>query len=370
QALGPSFDVDAVLHHYDDAVDHGFTSFGFCFDDTDHDPFEVEFGLLETIVDRLTERLGVEPEFFFCPRFYWFPGQLDYSWLAAAMGSDALGGMLGTRGMRTAEEAAERQVDYLRRLGAVLPTRTNLYLANWWSGTTGDWAAELAAGWTDLIGRPPVFWDNQQQNDYRAAAVYPLALHQRPPELARRLAGYCLNSSRPLSAFAHSSVTSGAWAWNPDGYDGGGAAGAAVIRFYGDAAPAVIELLTRLERLMAGLLAPRAGPEHHYRGLAKADPSQVSAALAQMADLVGEAEQRLSPRAHPLATDALHEYRRELDRLRLDLDVGAGDQHAVAAVAALLAERLPSAPEGQATSWRLHFLDGPMRQVRRAAGGA
>lgn len=370
QALGPSFDVDAVLRHYDEAVEHGFTSFGFCFDDTDHDPFDTEFGLLETIVARLTQRLGAEPEFFFCPRFYWFPGQLDYSWLAAAMGPDAMAGMLGDSAVRTAEEAAQRQTEYLRRLGSILPARTHLYLANWWSGTSGEWAHDLEAGWTGLVGRPPVFWDNQQQNDYRAAAVYPLALHQRPAEMARHLAGYCLNSSRPLSAFAHSSVTAGAWAWNPDGYRAAEAGGAAVGRLYGAAAPAMLDFLGRLEHLMGALLAPRTGAEHHYRGLAKADLSAVADELDGLAAAIGEAERTLSARAHPLARHALFGYRREIDRLRLDLDVVAGDDHAVAAVEALLVARLPRAPEGQASSWRLHFVDGPMRQVRRASARA
>ena len=364
QALGPAFDVDAVLRHYDDAVDHGFTSFGFCFDDTDFDPFETEFGLLERIVGRLTERLGFEPEFFFCPRFYWFPGQMDYSWLAALAGPGAMGGMLAQAEPRTADEAAERQRDYLRQLGQRLPPRTVLYLANWWSGTPDDWAASLEEGWTSLTGRAPVFWDNQQQNDFRAAAVYPVPMHQRPASFAHALAGYCLNTGRPLSAFGPTSVTAGAWAWNPDGYDASILHGEAIARLYGDAAPAVSDAMRMLEDVMNLLLQPRIGPEQHYGRLEHADRHEVEQRLDDMGKSLSEARRLLSPRAHPLCRHALAAFEEEVHRLHLDLDVAEGDVGAAEAVATILHGRLPRTPIGQSVSWRLHFGAGPMRQLR------
>jgi hypothetical protein len=394
QALGPGFSlrdeaaVKTLLHHYDDAVDHGFRSFGFLFDDTDHDPFEDELELLQRIVERLTTRLGgAEPEFFFCPRFYWFPGQMDYSWMGAALEDEtgpSMAPMLGGGTVRTVEEAAARQERYQQQLAAALPDRTEVYLANWWTGTPADWASQLEDGWTSRVGRAPVFWDNQQQNDFRAAVVLPMPLHQRPADFARGLRGYCLNSGVPLSAYAPASVTAGAWAWNPDGYDPAETFGAAVARFFGPAAPAVVAALTRWGGLLDELLAPRTGMEQHYRGLLLAVRAgrrhELGAALdAVDADLV-DAEEALPAAAHPLAADALRELRAEVGRLRLDLALAtcadrAEGERLVAAIAAVLASRLPPEPalaaviEGTADpavpvpgiSWALHFLFGPLR---------
>ena len=144
-----------------------------------------------------------------------------------------------------------------------------MYLANWWSGTPDTWAAELQEGWTDRIGRAPVFWDNQQQNDFRCAVVLPMPLHQRPAGFGHALDGYTLNSGVPMPAYAGTSVTAGAWAWNPDGYDAGAALGVAwaIARFFGPAGPAVTDALRALGELLGGLMAPRQGMEQHYRGL-------------------------------------------------------------------------------------------------------
>lgn len=393
QALGPGFSlrdddaVEALLRHYDDAVDHGFRSFGFLFDDTDHDPFEDELALLQRIVARLTTRLDAEPEFFFCPRFYWFPGQMDYSWMGAALADDtgpSMAPMLGGSTVRTVEEAAVRQEAYQEQLAAALPDRTEVYLANWWTGTPADWATQLEDGWTSRVGRAPVFWDNQQQNDFRAAVVLPMPLHQRPADFASGLRGYCLNSGVPLSAYAPASVTAGAWAWNPDGYDPADTFGAAVQRFFGPAAPAVAAAVTRWGALLDELLAPRTGMEQHYRGLLLAVRAgrrdELEAVLdAVDADLV-EAERTLPATAHPLASDALRELRAEVGRLRLDTALAACTDRAegerlAAAIAEVLASRLPPEPalaavvDGSADpavpvpgiSWALHFLFGPMR---------
>jgi hypothetical protein len=401
QALGPSFSirdaeaVEVLLRHYDDAVDRGFRSFGFLFDDTDHDPFDDELTLLRRIVDRLTLRLHQAPEFFFCPRFYWFPGQMDYSWTGGAVdemspagapddGGPSMTPMLGASAPRSVEEAVARQEEYHQRLAAALGDHTEVYLANWWSGTPPDWAEQLEAGWTARVGRAPVFWDNQQQNDFRAAVVLPMPLHQRPASFGSGLRGYCLNSGVPLSAYAPASVTAGAWAWNPDGYDAADAFGAAVGRFFGAAAPAVVAALTRWGELLGGLLEPRTGMEQHYRGLLLAvragrGPAIEAELDAVAADLVAGLE-ALPPTAHPLAADALAELAREVDRVRLDLALSACTDRAegerlVADIAAVLASRLPPEPalaavvDGSADpaipvpgiSWALHFLFGPLR---------
>ncbi|MEY2478901.1 MAG: beta-N-acetylglucosaminidase [Actinomycetota bacterium] len=394
QALGPRFSpqdpeaVEALLRHYDDAVDRGFRSFGFLFDDTDHDPFDDELGLLQRIVARLTSRLHQEPEFFFCPRFYWFPGQMDYSWMPGGGSDDddgpSMAPMLGGSGPRSVEEAVARQEEYQERLAAALPDHTEVYLANWWSGTPADWATQLDEGWTARVGRAPVFWDNQQQNDFRAALVLPMPLHQRPADFARGLRGYCLNSGVPLSAYAPGSVTAGAWAWNPEGYDPGEAFGAAVSRLFGAAAPAVVAMLRRWSESMGELMGARTGMEQHYRGLLLAvragRRAEIEAELAAVEAGIADAIDGLPVSAHPLAHDALAELAREVERVRLDVALAACTDRAegerlVAAIAAVLASRLPPEPalgpviDGSADgsvpvpgiSWALHFLFGPLR---------
>lgn len=391
QALGPAFSLEnpaslePLLAHYDDAVAHGFRSFGFLFDDTDHDRFEDELGLLRRIVDRITDRLGAEPEFFFCPRFYWFPGQMDYSWMAAAAASSdepSLTPMLGGAAPRRADAARARQQEYQRLLRAALPARTEVYLANWWSGTPDDWAPQLDEEWTTPLGRRPVFWDNQQQNDFRAAAVLPIPLHQRPATFAEELRGYTLNSGVPMSAFATTSITAGAWAWNPGGYEAAEAWGAAIARLYGPAAPLVTDALAAWSALLDDLLQPRTGTEQHYRGLLLAVRAgrapEVTAALDRVDALLLEAQTVLPESSHPLAADGLDELREEIGRLRLDLALAScrdarEARRVVDAIAAILASRLPPVPElgpvlagarpdaaVPGISWAIHFYFGPL----------
>jgi hypothetical protein len=389
QALGPGFAIDdpvaveRLLAHYDDAIARGFTCFGFLFDDTDHDPFDLEFALLAKIVDRLTHQLGEEPEFYFCPRFYWFPGQADYSWFGDAV----MAPMLGGDGPRTMQQAIDRQHDYHVQMADALAGRTHVYLANWWSGTPPDWRDQLETEWTDVVGRPPVFWDNQQQNDFRAAAVAPIPMHQRPADFAAALAGYTLNSGRPLSVFGPASISAGAWAWNPEGYDAAAAFGAATARLFGaDVVPAMSAWCALFDELFA----PRAGMEQHYRNFrAIAERSDGDAMRDRLIGVEAElaaAEATVAATAHPMARDALAHLRREIDRLRLDLrlaELAMGDptpaalaeaERIAAAIEAILVSRLPPVPalteaarHGFPTdpipgvSWYLHFVEGPMR---------
>jgi hypothetical protein len=395
QALGPAFslgDKDAmapVLAHFDDAVDRGFRSFGFLFDDTDHDPFDAELGLLADLVEHLTDRLGEEPEFFFCPRFYWFPGQMDYSWMAAAMGGESDDGgpsmapMLGTAEPRSVDDAVARQEEYQRKLAAALPDRTEVYLANWWSATPETWASELAAGWTDRIGRAPVYWDNQQQNDFRAAVVLPIPLHQRPAAFAHGVRGYTLNSGVPLSAYAPSSATAGAWAWNPDAYEPATAFGAAIGRFFGAAAPDVVAALTQWGTMLGRLMAPRMGMENHYRGLRAAardgTTTEVVTVIDEVAAALARARAHLAGDAHPLAHDGLRELEVEVQRLRLDVQLATATEpedadRLMQEIEAVLVSRLPPVPDlatraraadpahpVSGISWYLHFVAGPLR---------
>ena len=402
QALGPGFSLSdthaiaTLLRHYDDAVDRGFKVFGFLFDDTDHDPFADEFALLRTIVDHLTDRLGEEPEFYFCPRFYWFPGQMDYSWMGAAQpaaddGGPSMTPMLGATAPRSMDEAIDRQEQYLREMASALPARTNVYLANWWSSTPDSWRQEVQDEWTGPVGRPPVFWDNQQMNDYRAGVVLPIPLHQRPAGFAHALTGYTLNSSPPLSTYAPSSITAGAWAWNPDGYDAGGAFGAAIAAGFPGAEREAIAFLAAWCDLFDELMAPRGSMEQHYRNVRDigADRDRADALRSrfdQLVVLLNATAAALAPTAHAMARDALATFAQEIDRLRLDLrlaelvarpDTPGAREEADALLAALedvLVSRLPPVPELveaarhgfsdtpiPGVSWHLHFVAGPMR---------
>jgi hypothetical protein len=314
---------------------------------------------------------------------------MDYSWMATPDAADepSMTPMLGRSPVRSPvrslADAVARQEEYQRLLADALPGRTEVYLANWWSATPNDWAVELDAGWTSRLRRRPVFWDNQQQNDFRAALVLPMSLHQRPAAFAEGLRGYTVNSGVPLSAFAPASMTAGAWAWNPHDYDPGAAMGAAVDRIYGAAGPAVTEALAEWSALLDELLQPRTGMEQHYRGLLLAvrggRRGQIEAALDGVADRLAVAREALPATAPPMAQDGLDELEREVGRLRLDLALAActdrdeGEQ-LVAEIARVLASRLPPVPalravvDGTSTddapvpgiSWAIHFLFGPL----------
>lgn len=410
QALGPTFSmadptaVEGLLAKYDAAVDRGFRSFGLLFDDTDHDSFEDELALLDRVVDRLEARLGEAPELFFCPRFYWFPGQMDYSWLAALTGGhgggaepSALAAMLGTMTPRSPAAARARQVEYLEQLARRLRPGTEVYIAHWWSSVPEDAAAQLAARWTAHVGRAPVFWDNQLQNDFRAGAVHPMASHQRSADFAGALRGYALNSAVPLAANAASSITAGAWAWNPEGYDAATAAGAAIARVFGPGAGPARLALAELGALLGELSAPRLGMENHHAGLRAAVAGgrrrELEGRLDRVQEKLAETDLAVCPRL-PLARAALTTLRQEVDRLRLDLElaglaervaatedvdevVAAADEarRLAAEIRAILVTRLPAAPglaelaagvgpAGGATvagsSWVMHFVDMPL----------
>ncbi len=419
QAWGPTFnpkdsaDVASVLARYDEAVDRGFRCFGLLFDDSDHDPVSDELDLLATVVEHLTSRLGGEPEFYYCPRYYWFPGQMDYSWMGALLramgGSEDANGLAQSMGLnphavpRSQAEVVELQERFQHQLGKRLARRTNVYLANWFSAAPEDFRSRLEEGWTSRVGRPPVFWDNQMQNDFRAALVYPFPVHQRPAEFADCIAGYALNSGVPLDAYAPGSITAGAWAWNPAGYDAAVAFGTAITRVFGDAAGYATSALAAWGELVGELMGARIGLENHYAGLrtkaAAGDTDDVRRRLDRIAGAWAQTLDALPACAHPIAYGAVGELRREVDRLRLDLELteiamrspdasGGRDARARAKllradIARILAGRLPPVPElrehAQADidagslsldgvsvsgvpgiSWLLHFFVNPL----------
>ena len=204
--LGTSFDtrsetarreLDAI---YRSAVAAGFRSFGLLFDDVAWDTAEEECSLVLSVLESLRREVD-EPEFFCCPRYYWSPGQMNAAWTGRC---DA------------AETAAQR--DYLQVYGRELPEDVHIYIANAWGGHT-DSDVERLQEFVDAVGRQPIFFDNQQINDYRHGAILPFALHSRPRDFGERYAGYYLNAGRPLAAYAPACASALEFAWAPNRYD-------------------------------------------------------------------------------------------------------------------------------------------------------
>jgi hypothetical protein len=214
--------------------------------------------------------------------------------------------------------------------------------------------------------------------------VLPVPLHQRPAGFAYAIRGYTLNSGVPLSAYASTSVTAGAWAWNPDAYDAASTWGAALTRLYGDAAAAVAEALSAWGDLLGELMAPRIGPEHHYGGLRAAVERGEGQGLADRLDAIeavlAGARARVAPTAPAWASNGLGELASEVQRLRLDLALAACTdpdeaERLVEAITGHLVRRLPPVAELHALaagaempgtpvpgiSWYLHFVAGPLR---------
>ena len=339
QSFGPRLFDDprgtaALIARLDEAIDHGFTCFSLLFDDTDVDAFEDEHRLVARVHEHIGERIGHDPELYYCPRFYWLPGEMDYSWIAAALAQADIDDNLGLRTLaevlgdvipRSPTEAATRQEQFQVLLAEEVPGDVNLYLANWFSAVPHDWAQQLERGWIRRLGRPPVFWDNQQQNDFRAALGYPFPLHQRPGEFAEAIRGYYINSGVPLALGAPASITAGAWAWNPHGYDPATSFGAATNRIFGPAGDAATDAFAAYATLVDELMDPRTGLENHYRGLRRAVSEgrgeAVRTQLAAVHQRIASVDSELDPRMHPSARSALAELRQDLDRIRLDLEL-------------------------------------------------
>lgn len=209
--------VEAILETLARAAEHGFRSFGFLFDDVPWETAGDECVLVRRALSALEARLRPHrPEFFTCPQHYWFPGQMDSAWKGRA-------GPGETRAQR----------EYLETYGRELPPDVHVYIANYWGDHPAAYQSALREGFSDLVRRQPVFFDNQIINDYRSGAVLPFALHDRPLDLGEHYAGYCLNAARPLEAYAAAVATALAYAWNPAGHDPGVAMGAALRWLHG-----------------------------------------------------------------------------------------------------------------------------------------
>ncbi len=211
----------AILNAFEDAAACGFRSFGLLFDDVPWETAEDECALAGEIYARLQEVTGSRVEFFCCPQFYWYPGQMNAKW----------------SGRADAEETAEQR-RYLETYGRDLPADIEVYLANFWGGHPGVYQQDLKSEFTDLVGRKPIFFDNEQINDYRHGALWPFPLTARPSDFGKEVRGYYLNSARPLDAYAAAAATAMAYAWNTHDYVPEQAMAAALRWYYSPELPA------------------------------------------------------------------------------------------------------------------------------------
>ncbi len=205
-----------IVEAYEKAAGSGFRSFGLLFDDVPWETAADECALAAEIYRGLQERSGEDVEFFCCPQFYWYPGQMNAAW----------------SGLAGAEETA-KQREYLKTYGRSLPEAIQVYVANFWGGHPSDYQHRLRQEFSDLIGRKPIFFDNQQINDYRLGALFPFPLTGRPEDFGDHVRGYYLNCARPLSVYAPAAATALAYAWNPADYEPESEMQRALQWFYG-----------------------------------------------------------------------------------------------------------------------------------------
>ena len=239
---------DEIIAVFREAAEIGFRAFGFLFDDVAWETPSDECTLVRAIDEMLRHRLGEAPELYACPQHYWYPGQMALDWTGPAE-----------------PEERTRQRDYLATWGRNLPRGTHVYLANFWGDVPTDYADDLRTKYSQLVGRRPVFFDNQLINDYRLGAAYPFALQQRPTDFAEHVDGYLINAPRPLIAYAASVGTALAYAWNPADYDPASVLGAAIELTFHEAAEAYSRALESLRDLANEWAGGRYTAADHYR---------------------------------------------------------------------------------------------------------
>lgn len=254
-AFGKEFRLDderytgPVLALFDQAVQTGFRVFGIMFDDQEMETAEAECDMFLKPRERLTDQIGATPEMYFCPQYYWFPGEQFYRKPA-------------DKTEREAQTAHQRT--YLETLGRLLPSDVHVHLANWWNDVADDFETETQTQFIDLVGRKPIFFDNQAINDYRVGLVLPFPLHRRPADLPQVIEGYYVNSGWPLSAYAANVATSAAYAWNTRSYNPASHGGSALLHIFGDRAGSVSHYQNCLNDLFNELSVGHPHPVNHY----------------------------------------------------------------------------------------------------------
>jgi len=226
----------SIVEAYVGAARSGFRSFGLLFDDVPWETAEDECALACEVLEAVVRHAPGGPgsvELFVCPQFYWNPGQMNGTWTG-----------------RAGAEETERQHGYLEAYGKLLPAGVHVYVANYWGGHPDGYAQGIGE-LTELLGRRPIFFDNEVINDYRHGAVLPFAIHSRPRDFAQRYAGYYLNCGCPLEAYAPAAATALAYAWNPGAYRGDAAMGRAIACLHGKGEERLGVLAGGIEELRA-----------------------------------------------------------------------------------------------------------------------
>jgi hypothetical protein len=255
-SFGKSYRIDEpgqrrrIVDTFLEAAQAGFRSFGLLFDDVEWETPEDECALVVEIRRRLTDEIGHVPEMFTCPQHYWYPGQMSLDWTGAA-----------------GKEETAKQRRYLEVYGRELPADVHVYIANYWGDAPDDYATRLREEYTELVGRKPVFFDNQLINDYRLGAIFPFALHQRPGDFDEHVAGYVINAPRPLAAYAPSIASALQYARSPRDYDPETTLGSTIEWMHGsgERAAAVLDATNRLRDLANDWADGEYTATNHYR---------------------------------------------------------------------------------------------------------
>ena len=305
-----------ILEAYEHAAEAGFRAFGLLFDDVPWETAEDECALALEIYEHLQQCVSTDVEFYCCPQFYWYPGQMNGEWTGHA-----------------GKEETSEQREYLKTYGRMLPQQIQIYLANFWGGHPPDYQADLSAKFSELVARKPVFFDNQQINDYRHAAIFPFALQDRPTDFGEHTRGYYLNCARPLCAYAPAAATALAYAWNPESYSPETSMANALLWYYGpsvERAAIVADGINRLRDLANAWAGGAFTAVDHYktiwqqvkrRGIQRTDVERWQRDLGEirrcwLGALAVDATDR-----HPSARAGLLALARDSQRLSRDLQL-------------------------------------------------
>lgn len=108
--------------------------------------------------------------------------------------------------------------EYLRRLGQLVPSSIPFF----WTGpdvASSEITAEAARTWGEIMGRPPLIWDNFPVNDYARWRVFLGPVRGRSADLASAAVGIVSNPMNQPWASMLPVATVAAYGRNPDTYE-------------------------------------------------------------------------------------------------------------------------------------------------------
>ncbi|MBE0594164.1 MAG: beta-N-acetylglucosaminidase domain-containing protein [Gemmatimonadales bacterium] len=121
---------------------------------------------------------------------------------------------------------------YLARLGAVVPPDVPFF----WTGidvASPEITTEQAVEWGQIIGRPPLVWDNYPVNDFARWRLFLGPVRHRSADLYRHTVGIIANPMNEAHASMLALATLASYAAAPDVYDPASALSDAVALLYG-----------------------------------------------------------------------------------------------------------------------------------------